>query len=110
MVTKLIYYVCDSVEQNNECRPNDRVPEHVQEKRFTNWILNARDWSISRNRFFGTPIPLWTSNDMKELVCVGSVKELEELSGVSNISDLHRESYTCFIFSFRKYQCFDLQH
>ncbi|SJM85351.1 Isoleucine--tRNA ligase, cytoplasmic [Zygosaccharomyces bailii] len=68
------------------------VPEAIKEKRFANWIANARDWNISRNRYWGTPIPLWVSEDYSEIVCVGSVQELEELSGVTGITDLHRDS------------------
>merc|ERR1719203_1024139 len=65
------------------------VPSFVKEKRFHNWLMEARDWCVSRSRYWGTPMPLWVSSDFEEVVCIGSVAELEEYAG-RKITDLHR--------------------
>uniref|UniRef100_A0A0E0CGT2 CCHC-type domain-containing protein n=1 Tax=Oryza meridionalis TaxID=40149 RepID=A0A0E0CGT2_9ORYZ len=65
------------------------VPNYVKEKRFHNWLEGARDWAVSRTRFWGTPLPLWISQDGEEIIVMDSVDKLEKLSGVK-ISDLHR--------------------
>jgi len=67
------------------------VPDSIKEGRFANWLRDARDWNLSRNRYWGTPIPVWMSEDGEESVCVGSIQELYELSGVK-LEDLHREN------------------
>jgi len=64
------------------------VPGHFKEGRFGDWLEGARDWAISRNRFWGTPLPIWESAD-GDFICVGSVEELEKFSG-QKITDLHK--------------------
>jgi len=69
------------------------VPEHLKEGSFGKWIANARDWSISRNRFWGSPIPVWKSDDPNypRIDVYGSIAELERDFGVK-VTDLHRPS------------------
>ena len=65
------------------------VPGHIRDGRFGKWLENARDWAISRNRFWGTPLPIWKSED-GDTLCFGSVEELENASG-TKVPDLHKQ-------------------
>lgn len=67
------------------------VPEHVKEGSFGKWLENARDWTISRNRFWGSPIPVWRSDDpdYPRIDVYGSIADLERDFGVS-VTELHR--------------------
>ncbi len=65
------------------------VPDHIKDGRFGNWLANARDWNMSRNRFWGNPLPIWRCAGCGSLECLGSKAELEEKSG-SKVTDLHK--------------------
>ena len=68
-------------------------PDYVGEKRFNNWLENMVDWGISRNRYWGCPLPIWTNDETGEIYVVGSIDELKRLNATKIDIDkleLHR--------------------
>ncbi|MFQ3619503.1 MAG: isoleucine--tRNA ligase [Spirochaetales bacterium] len=75
------------------------MPEHIKNGRFGKWLEGAREWAISRNRYWGNPIPIWRCDSCGELECIGSREELKARSGVYP-EDLHKHyvdeiTWTC---------------
>ncbi|EKD76202.1 MAG: hypothetical protein ACD_43C00194G0001 [uncultured bacterium] len=73
--------------QNNE--QVTWMPEHVKNGRFGKWLEGAKDWAISRERYWGAPLPIWKSKD-GEILCIGSKTELEQLAD-TKLTDLHKQ-------------------
>ncbi|MCB9498828.1 MAG: isoleucine--tRNA ligase [Bacillales bacterium] len=97
--TPLVYYARDSwyiemtklkeemIENNNKI---NWIPDSIGKGRFGDWLENIQDWSLSRNRYWGTPLNIWINDKTKDMVSVGSIKELKELSGLIKDIELHR--------------------
>jgi isoleucyl-tRNA synthetase len=76
------------VELNNQI---NWYPAHIKNGRFGNWLSNNVDWALGRERYWGTPLPVWECESCHDQVCVGSIKELSDLAGYDlEESDLHR--------------------
>jgi isoleucyl-tRNA synthetase len=99
--TPLLYYATSSwyigtSEVKEQMLANNEAigwhPEHVKHGRFGKWLENNVDWALSRDRYWGTPLPVWrcTDHGCGELECIGSVAELRERSGGDVPDDLHR--------------------
>jgi len=89
---KSSWYVRTTQVKDELLRSNESVtwhPEHIKHGRFGNWLENNVDWALSRERYWGTPLPIWRSEDGQETICVGSREELREL-GAEVPQDLHR--------------------
>jgi isoleucyl-tRNA synthetase len=87
------WYIATSTLRDELIAANDEVnwhPEHIKDGRMGDWLRGNVDWALSRERYWGTPLPVWRcSRDAEHTHVIGSFEELEELSGVS-VEDPHR--------------------
>ncbi len=92
---KSSWYVATSQVRDQLLANNETIgwhPEHIKDGRFGKWLENNVDWALSRDRYWGTPLPIWhcTKGDCTELYCAGSVAELRERARGEVPEDLHR--------------------
>jgi isoleucyl-tRNA synthetase len=97
--TPLIYYAMRSwfikvsSIRKELLKNNEKIswtPKHIKEGRFGNWLEGAKDWALSRKKFWGTPLPIWRCDKCKNEIIIGSVKELKNLSKIKKEIDLHK--------------------
>ncbi|MEW6063307.1 MAG: isoleucine--tRNA ligase [Nanoarchaeota archaeon] len=97
--TPLIYYamvswfVKVSSIRNELLKNNEKInwiPKHIKEGRFGNWLEGAKDWALSRKKFWGTPLPIWRCNKCNNEIIIGSIRELKKKTGVGKEIDLHK--------------------
>ncbi len=88
------WYIRTSRYKDNMVALNQKInwyPEHIKNGRFGNWLENNVDWALGRERYWGTPLPVWMCEECGHQHCVGSVAELSELTGKDQTElDLHR--------------------
>jgi isoleucyl-tRNA synthetase len=89
-VAKKSWYIRTTALKDQLLATNDAVrwvPDHVRTGRFGKWLENNVDWAVSRERYWGCPLPVWEAEDGSDRICVGTVAELSELAG-RDLSDL----------------------
>ena len=96
-IAKPSWYIRSSAKKEQLLANNQRInwyPEHIREGRFGDWLSNNVDWAVSRERYWGTPLPIWVCQSCNEAECIGSIAEMVEHAvdqeRARALTDLHR--------------------